>query len=99
MSDGTVNFGTQKHRAFLDKLIQDDAVRAEFEKDPVKVLSQHGIGYDPANPPRPGKLPSKDKLREVRDTAVEAMQKNGGHPSMPRVEGTWPYSFDGNFQG
>lgn len=82
MSDGTLDLGTGKHRAFIDELINDDGVRARFEKDPLSVLQERGIGYDPANPPGPGTLPSKEDFRAMRDEAVSTMNRSGGHPAV-----------------
>lgn len=83
MSDaGHLDFGTAKHRAFLDKLIEDDGVRYRYEKDPIAELQKHGIGHDPENPPVPGELPSKDEMRAARDEVVSVMNRAGGHPAM-----------------
>ena len=75
---GELSFGTRKHREFLDKLIDDEGVRSEYEKDPVKVLHGHGIGFDPANKPAPGQLPDLAEMRAGRDKMVKAMDDAAG---------------------
>ena len=78
---GELNFGQEKHRAFIDKIVNDEGVRAEFERDPVKVLQEHGIGFDAADKPKPGRLLDTETLRARRDQLAKEMDEAGGHGS------------------
>lgn len=77
MSDD-LNMGSAKHREFVDKLINDDGVRSAFSADPVKVLQDHGIKYDPANPPKPGALADAKTLEGRRDDMVKTLDTDNG---------------------
>ena len=58
----------QEHRRFIEKLANDDAFRAEVERDPIGTLKAHGIQVDPSKVPPGGvKLPSKQALQANLD--------------------------------
>lgn len=77
MSD-ELTLGERKHRDFIDAIIDDASVRSRYEEDPLQVLFEFGIGYDPANPPKPGDLPDPEALREARETMLEALNEGAG---------------------
>ena len=69
-----LNMADPTHVAFVDALINDDAVRAQFAANPVSVLQQYGIKYDLANPPAPStRVPSAAELKGVRDAILVDM--------------------------
>lgn len=73
-----LSFGEQKHRDFIDTLINDESVRSDFEQNPLEVLHRFGIGYDPAHPPEAGQQLDPARLAAKRDDVLEVMDENAG---------------------
>jgi len=69
---------------FLDRLASDDEFRSSVEQNPHGVLGAHGIEVATSKMPDPVKLPSKDHVRSVIDTA-NASGMFGEPDSTPRV--------------
>lgn len=74
---GDLNMANPKHRDFIDKLIKDDSFRATYEKDPVKVLKDHNIRFDSANPPQPGQMLDVAALKAARARVIADLDSGG----------------------
>ena len=95
-----LNMANPQHAAFVDALVNDDAVRSQFASDPTSVLKQYGIHYDASNPPAPSaNVPSADALKTARDGIVADMAKFLGWDGGPQAYSNAAMGWEGNTKG
>jgi putative modified peptide len=64
--------------ALLDRLSHDDAFREHVLGDPSAALQEYGLKVDPAALPKARKLPSKESLKQDRDSHRSKVSNNLG---------------------
>lgn len=74
---------------FLKRLSEDDAFRADYEKDPIKVLAEYGIEIGSEHVPEGITAPPKDVLMSVRE---QLDTERDFDPAMFSFVG-WPMAF------
>ena len=72
------NATPQQIEAILDRLASDDAFREQMLGDPVAALKGYGLEVDPAQVPVVRKLPSKQMLKEQRESLSGQLHSNMG---------------------
>lgn len=65
-------------RKFLQRLADDDAYRAQVEKDPVGCLAEYGFKVDPAKAPASVNLPSSKEINANIDQLGERLTSSLG---------------------
>ena len=65
-------------RKFLQRLADDDAYRAQVEKDPVGCLAEYGFKVDKAKAPARVKLPSSKEIKANIDQLSERISSTSG---------------------
>lgn len=72
------NATPQQIEAILDRLASDDAFREQMLGDPATALKGYGLEVDPAQVPAVRKLPSKQMLKEQRESLSGQLHSNMG---------------------
>ncbi len=66
-------------RKFLQRLADDDAYRAQVQKDPIGCLAEYGFKVDPAAAPKEVNLPSKADIAANIDQLGERLTSSLGY--------------------
>ena len=67
----------KEYRSFLERLVNDEEFRCEFEREPASVLRREGIPFDPRSLPSRAQLPPREVLEAELRKPLEELSKFG----------------------